>query len=38
MGQVNSLMSQAQSLAYDVDRIDQQFQQLYPVYGGPTVT
>src|SRR5437899_2307496 len=32
--QVNSLMRQAQSLAYDVARIDQQFQQLFPSYGG----
>ncbi len=32
--QVNSLMRQAQSLAYDVARIDQQFQQLFPSYSG----
>jgi P-type conjugative transfer protein TrbJ len=32
--QVNSLMRQAQSLAYDVARIDQQFEQLFPTYGG----
>jgi P-type conjugative transfer protein TrbJ len=35
MGQLDSLMSQAQSLAYDVDRLEQQFQSLYPDYGGP---
>ena len=34
MGQLNSLMSQAQSLSYDVMRLEQQFQQLYPSYGG----
>lgn len=38
MGQINSLMSQAQSLAYDVTRLQQQFQQLYPSYSGGTVT
>ena len=32
--QVNSLMRRAQSLAYDVARIDQQFQQLFPSYSG----
>ena len=32
--QVNSLMRQAQSLSYDVARIDQQFQQLFPSYSG----
>jgi len=32
--QVNSLMRQAQSLAYDVARIDRQFEQLFPTYGG----
>src|SRR5260370_40298091 len=32
--QVNNLMRQAQSLAYDVARIDQQFQQLFPSYSG----
>ena len=32
--QVSSLMRQAQSLAYDVARIDQQFQQLFPSYSG----
>src|SRR5712671_5852337 len=32
--QVNSLMRQAQRLAYDVARIDQQFQQLFPSYSG----
>ena len=32
--QVNSLMKQAQSLAYDLARIDQQFQQLFPSYSG----
>src|SRR5438034_589266 len=30
--QVNSLMRQAQSLAYDVARNDQQFEQLFPSY------
>jgi P-type conjugative transfer protein TrbJ len=34
--QVSSLMRQAQSLAYDVARIDQQFQQLFPSYSGNT--
>jgi P-type conjugative transfer protein TrbJ len=34
MGQLNSLMGQAQSLSYDVTRLEQQFQQLYPSYGG----
>ncbi len=37
MGQINSLMGQAQSLAYDVSRLQQQFQLLYPNYNG-TVT
>jgi P-type conjugative transfer protein TrbJ len=37
MGQLNGLMGQAQSLAYDVQRVEQQFQQLYPNYSG-TVT
>jgi type IV secretion system protein TrbJ len=32
--QVNNLMRRAQSLAYDVARIDQQFQQLFPSYSG----
>jgi P-type conjugative transfer protein TrbJ len=33
MGQLNGLMDQAQSLSYDIDRLEQQFQQLYPTYG-----
>jgi P-type conjugative transfer protein TrbJ len=37
MGQLNGLMGRAQSLSYDVNRLQQQFQQLYPTYGG-TVT
>lgn len=32
MGEINGLMSQAQSLAYDVNRVQQQFQSLYPNY------
>jgi P-type conjugative transfer protein TrbJ len=32
--EVNSLMRQAQALAYDVARIEQQFQQLFPTYSG----
>ena len=32
--QMNNLMRRAQSLAYDVARIDQQFQQLFPSYSG----
>jgi P-type conjugative transfer protein TrbJ len=35
MGQLDGLMSQAQSLAFDVDRLEQQFQTLYPNYSGP---
>ncbi len=34
MGELNSLMGQAQSLAYTVTRLEQQFQQLYPTYSG----
>jgi len=37
MGQINTLMGQAQSLAYDINRLQQQFQSLYPSYTG-TVT
>ena len=33
--QVNSLMRQAQSLAYDAARIDQQFEQLFPNRDNP---
>jgi hypothetical protein len=32
--EVNSLMRQAQALAYDIARIEQQFQQLFPTYSG----
>jgi P-type conjugative transfer protein TrbJ len=32
--EVNSLMRQAQALTYDVARIEQQFQQLFPTYSG----
>lgn len=34
MGQLNGLMGQAQSLAYDVQRVEQQFQSFYPSYSG----
>lgn len=34
MGQINGLMAQAQSLAYEVNRLQQQFQSLYPTYAG----
>lgn len=34
MGELNTLMSQAQRLAYDVNRLEQQFQALYPTYSG----
>ncbi len=37
MGEINGLMSQAQRLAYDVNRVQQQFESLYPNYNG-TVT
>src|SRR5438270_6231763 len=35
--EVNSLMRQAQALAYDVARIEQQFQQLFPSYSGNVI-
>ncbi len=34
MMQLNNLMGQAQALVYQVDRLGQQFQTLYPTYGG----
>ena len=34
MSQLNGLMGRAQSLSYDVNRLQQQFQQLYPTYSG----
>jgi P-type conjugative transfer protein TrbJ len=33
MAQLDGLMSQAASLSYEVDRLEQQFQALYPSYG-----
>ena len=33
MTELDSLMDQAQSLSYDVNRLEQQFQDLYPNYG-----
>ena len=35
MGEINQLMGQAQSLAYSVQQVQQQFQQLYPNYQSP---
>jgi type IV secretion system protein TrbJ len=34
MAQLNGPMSQAESLSYEVDRLEQQFHTLYPSYGG----